>query len=108
MTEACITIKDHKSELPNKIPCHLIHSSKSSIGKISTVILDRINEKIISSVAKINEGIHQQLSNTIRRFPRRPNVHSYNLILRFFSIQYTWTYGKSYRVHKNHSRYTNS
>ena len=43
-------MKDHKSEFPNKIPCRLINPSKSSIGKISKVILDRINEKIISSV----------------------------------------------------------
>ena len=49
-TEAYIPIKDHKSEFPNKIPCRLINPSKSSIVKISKVILDRINEKIISSV----------------------------------------------------------
>ena len=49
-TKAYITIKDYKSEFPNKIPCRLINPSKSSIGKISKVILDRINEKIISSV----------------------------------------------------------
>ena len=49
-TEANITIKDYKSEFPNKILCRLINPSKSSIGKISKVILDRINEKIISSV----------------------------------------------------------
>ena len=46
-TEAYITIKDDKSEFPNKIPCRLINSSKSSIGKISKVILDKINEKIM-------------------------------------------------------------
>ena len=49
-TEAYITIKDHKSKFPNKILCRLINPSKSYIGKISKVILDRINEKIISLV----------------------------------------------------------
>ena len=49
-TEAYITIKDHRSKFPNKILCRLINPSKSYIGKISKVILDRINEKIISSV----------------------------------------------------------
>ena len=44
-TEVYITMKDHKSEFPNKIPCPSINSSKSSIGKISKIILDRINEK---------------------------------------------------------------
>ena len=43
--EAYITIKDHRSNFPNKIPCRLISPSKSYIGKISKVILDRINEK---------------------------------------------------------------
>ena len=42
-TEAYITIKDHKESFPNKIPCRLINPSKSSVGKISKVILDKIN-----------------------------------------------------------------
>ena len=45
-TEAYITIKDHKESFPNKIPCHLINPSKSSVGKISKVILDKINNHI--------------------------------------------------------------
>ena len=53
-TETYITIKDHKSEFPNKRPCRLISPSESSIGTISKVILDRINEKI-SSLVTINE-----------------------------------------------------
>ena len=42
-TEAFITIKDHKEDYPNKISCRLINPSKSSIGKICKVILDKIN-----------------------------------------------------------------
>ena len=45
-TEGYITIKDHKESFPDKIPCHLINPSKSSIGKISKVILDKINNHI--------------------------------------------------------------
>ena len=41
--EAYITIKDHKDDFPSKISCRLINPCKSSIGKISKVILDRIN-----------------------------------------------------------------
>ena len=52
-TEAYITIKDHKSEFSYKILCRLINPSKSIIGKTSKVILDRINEKIISPVTII-------------------------------------------------------
>ena len=45
-TEAYITIKDHKESFLNRIPCRLINPSKSSIGKISKVILDKINNHI--------------------------------------------------------------
>ena len=52
--EPYITIKDHKDEFPNKIPCRLINPSKTSIGKISKVILDRINKSVVTST-KINQ-----------------------------------------------------
>ena len=45
-TEAYITIKDHKESFPDKIPCRLINPSKSTVGKISKVILDKINDHI--------------------------------------------------------------
>ena len=42
-TEAYVTIRDRKEDFPNKISCCLINPSISSIGKISKVILDKIN-----------------------------------------------------------------
>ena len=53
-TEAYITIKDHKDEFPNKMPCRLINPSKPNIGKISKTILDTINKNIVRS-AEINQ-----------------------------------------------------
>ena len=53
-TEAYITIKDHKEDFPNKISCRLINPSKSSIGKISKVILDKINN-IVQSRTSVNQ-----------------------------------------------------
>ena len=47
--EAYITIKDHKDEFPNKITCRLIDPSKSSTGRISKHILDKINSQILLS-----------------------------------------------------------
>ena len=44
--EAYITTKDHKDDFPNKISCRLINPCKSSIGKITKVILDRINTAV--------------------------------------------------------------
>ena len=52
--EAYITIKDHKDEFPNKITCGLINPSKSSIGRISKHILDKINSQILLS-KKLNQ-----------------------------------------------------
>ena len=45
-TETYITMKDHKESFPNKISCRLINTSKSSVGKTSKVILDKINSHI--------------------------------------------------------------
>ena len=45
-TEAYITIKDHTESFPSKIPWHLINPSKSSVCKISKVIIDKINNHI--------------------------------------------------------------
>ena len=52
--EADITIKDHKDDFPNKISCRLINPCKTSIGKISKVISDRINTAVRNH-AKINQ-----------------------------------------------------
>ena len=51
--EAYIAIKDHKDDFPTKISCRLINPCKPSIGKISKVILDRINTAVRNH-AKIN------------------------------------------------------
>jgi len=42
---AFITIKDHKSNFPYNIKCRVLNPCKSSIGKISKCILDRIISK---------------------------------------------------------------
>ena len=44
--EAYITIKDHKDDFPSRRSCRLINPCKSSIGKISKAILDRINRAV--------------------------------------------------------------
>ena len=52
--EAYISIKDHKEDFPKKISFHLINPSKSSIGKISKVVLDKINN-IVQSKSSVNQ-----------------------------------------------------
>ena len=46
-SESYITIKDHKDDFPHKISCKLINPSMSDIGKISIVIIDKINTKLL-------------------------------------------------------------
>jgi len=45
-TEAFITLKDHKENFQNKLPCRLIVPSKSELGHVSKTHLDRINTEI--------------------------------------------------------------
>ena len=52
--DAFITLKDHKPSFANKPTSRLINATKSEIGKISKVTLDRINSKI-TRVSKFNQ-----------------------------------------------------
>ena len=52
--DAFITLKDHKPSFANKPTSRLINPTKSEIGKISKVTLDRINSKI-TRVSKFNQ-----------------------------------------------------
>ena len=53
-SEACITVKYHKTVFPNNPSFRLINPSKSNIGKISKKILDKINQKVIQET-KVNQ-----------------------------------------------------
>ena len=46
---ALITVKDQKVEFPEKPSFRLIKPSKSEIGKISKIILDKVNKMVIES-----------------------------------------------------------
>ena len=56
-SNAYITIKDHKPRFPNKIDCRLINPAKSNLGKISKVILDKINSPLLKSTM-INQWVN--------------------------------------------------
>ena len=51
--EAFITIKDHKEGSPHYVSCRLLNPSKMNIGKISKILLDKINLAVPFST-KIN------------------------------------------------------
>ena len=47
---AYITLKDHKQNFDENPKCRLINPTKTEIGKISKIILDKINKKIRSKL----------------------------------------------------------
>ena len=49
-SESYITIKDHKDDFLRKLLCSLINSSKSDIGKISKVIIDKDQHQTFRSI----------------------------------------------------------
>ena len=44
---ASVTLKDHKENFQASLPCRLINPSKSELGKVSKVILEKINQTLI-------------------------------------------------------------
>ena len=48
-SQCYITVKDHKEDFPHKISCRLLNPSKSDIGKISKMIIDKINKLLVVS-----------------------------------------------------------
>ena len=75
--DAFITLKDHKPNFANKPTCRLINPTKSEIGKISKVILDRINDKITT---KTNINQWKNTSSVIEWFKKIENKQQHNFI----------------------------
>ena len=83
-TEAYITIKDHKDKFPNKMPCHLINPSKSSIGKISKAILDTINKNAVRSTEIKQWKIHQMYLTGMQTTRIKTKPRLFNLTMKIF------------------------
>ena len=49
-TPAFITLKDHKPDFRQNPSCRLINSAKNEPGKVSKLITDKINKKLISEL----------------------------------------------------------
>ena len=49
-SSAFISLKDHKDNFEQKLPCRLINPCKSEIGAISKTILDRVNSRLRHSL----------------------------------------------------------
>ena len=47
---AYVTLKDHKENFRSKPSCRLINPSKNEIGKISKIVLEKINKKLLKEL----------------------------------------------------------
>ena len=62
---AFITVKDHKASFPGRMECRLINPAKNHLGKISKVILEKIN-KTVRTATNFNQW--QSTSSAIEWF----------------------------------------
>ena len=49
-----VTLKDHKNNFQNTLPCRLINPSKSELGRISKFKLEKINQQLLN-LLKFNQ-----------------------------------------------------
>ena len=64
-TAAYITLKDHKENFRSNPSCRSIYPSKTELGRISKIILDRINNELLS---KLNYNQWKNTDNVINSF----------------------------------------
>ena len=57
--EAFISLKDHKENFENKPKCRLINPAKSNSGKISKLILDKVNTHL-RTILNVNQWRNTQ------------------------------------------------
>jgi len=89
-SEAYITIKDHKEYFPNTISCRLINPSKSDLGKVSKVILDRINDEIRTKL-KVNQWKNTySVIDWFKNITNKPNASfiTFDIVSFYPSISY--------------------
>lgn len=75
--EAFVTLKDHKENFRNNPQTRLINPAKSEIGKISKIILERINTNIRETTG-LNQW--QNTNDVINWFNGIDNKNEYNVI----------------------------
>ena len=73
LKSAFITVKDHKEDWPSRMSFRLINPMKANIGRVSKVILERINNELRSSLG-LNQVIStKQVIDWFRRIERKEN-----------------------------------
>ena len=74
---AYITLKDHKENFRSKPSCQLINPSKNKIGKISKIVLEKINKKLLK---ELDFNQWRNTDDVIRWFKNIPSKSECKLI----------------------------
>ena len=82
--DSYITVKDHKDEFSHKIPMLLINLSKSNQGKSSKVILNKINQHLVT-FTNINQWKNTQ--NLLNWFYKIQKKKKKNVAFKEFDIE---------------------
>ena len=75
--EAFISLKDHKENFENNPKCRLINPAKSESGKLSKIILDKINSNL-RKILNLNQWKNTQ--NVIEWFGNIKEKHRHSFI----------------------------
>ena len=82
--EAYITLKDHKDNFNEKLPCRLINPNKSEIGKVSKILLQNINDKI-RSLTHFNQWSNtQNVIDWLKQIPDKEKCYFINFDIEAF------------------------
>ena len=81
---AYITLKDHKQNFDENPKCRLINPTKTEIGKISKIILDKINKKIRSKLNLIQWTDPQQVISWFTNLEEKNNLRFIKFDVREF------------------------
>ena len=85
--EAFISLKDHKENFENNPKCRLINPAKSESGKLSKIILDKINSNL-RKILNLNQWKNTQ--NVIEWFGNIKEKHRHSFISFDIVDVYPW------------------
>ena len=69
-----VTIKDHKENFPSKVECRLINPAKSNMGRISKIILEKINNNVRRARASNQWLNSSQVINWFKHLKNKDNL----------------------------------
>ena len=81
-TSAFITLRDHKPDFRQNPSCRLINPAKNELGKVSKLIIEKINEKLISELHFNQWKNTHSVLNDLLIFPIKMIAHLFNLTSR--------------------------